>query len=35
MKVLLCLLGLVLALGGCSPVGQSDESRDPIVPVIY
>lgn len=35
MKARLILLALALVLGACSPVGQTDESRDPIMPAIY
>ena len=35
MKALLILLALALSLGACSPVGQTDESHDPILPAIY
>ena len=35
MKALLVLLALVLSMGACSPAGEADDSRNPIIPAVY
>lgn len=35
MKDLLILIMIVLAMSGCSPHGETEESPDPIIPAIY
>ena len=35
MKALMILLAFTIGLSGCSPAGETGESRDPIIPTIY
>lgn len=35
MKDLLILIMIMLAMSGCSPLGETEESPEPIMPAIY